>query len=123
MNYLLMLYLDESAWPHMTDAERAQGEAAYAAYTEALRKAGVLVGTNRLQPIERRDDGAARRRQAAGARRTLSPTRKEQLGGYYLIDAPDLDAALAWAARCPAASHGVGRGAAGLGDVTEQAAA
>ena len=32
---------------------------------------------------------------------------KEQLGGYYLIDAPDLDAALAWAARCPTASHGV----------------
>jgi len=32
---------------------------------------------------------------------------KEQLGGYYLIDVPDLDAALSWAARCPAASHGV----------------
>ena len=32
---------------------------------------------------------------------------KEQLGGYYLIDAPDLDGALAWAARCPTASHGV----------------
>ena len=31
---------------------------------------------------------------------------KEQLGGYYLIDVPDLDAALAWAARCPGASHG-----------------
>jgi hypothetical protein len=32
---------------------------------------------------------------------------KEQLGGYYLIDVPDLDAALSWAARCPAVSHGV----------------
>ena len=42
---------------------------------------------------------------------------KEQLGGYYLIDVPDLDAALSWAARCPAASHGVGRGASDLGDV------
>jgi hypothetical protein len=31
---------------------------------------------------------------------------KEQLGGYYLIDVPDLDAALSWAARCPGASHG-----------------
>jgi hypothetical protein len=31
---------------------------------------------------------------------------REQLGGYYLIDAPDLDTALAWAARCPGASHG-----------------
>jgi hypothetical protein len=32
---------------------------------------------------------------------------KEQVGGYYLIDVPDLDAALSWAARCPGASHGV----------------
>ena len=31
---------------------------------------------------------------------------KEQLGGYYLIEAPDLDAAIAWAARCPGAGHG-----------------
>jgi hypothetical protein len=32
---------------------------------------------------------------------------REQLGGYYLIDVADLDAALSWAARCPGASHGV----------------
>jgi hypothetical protein len=32
---------------------------------------------------------------------------KEQLGGYFLIDVPDLDAALSWAARCPGSSHGV----------------
>ena len=32
---------------------------------------------------------------------------KEQLGGYFVIDAADLDAAIAWAARCPAAAHGV----------------
>ena len=32
---------------------------------------------------------------------------KEQLGGYFLIDAPDLDAAISWAARCPGASHGI----------------
>jgi len=31
---------------------------------------------------------------------------KEQLGGYYLIDVPDLDAALSWAERCPGAAHG-----------------
>ena len=32
---------------------------------------------------------------------------KEQLGGYYLIDVADLDAAISWAARCPTASHGI----------------
>jgi hypothetical protein len=31
---------------------------------------------------------------------------KEQLGGFYILDVPDLDAALSWAARCPGASHG-----------------
>jgi hypothetical protein len=31
---------------------------------------------------------------------------KEQLGGYYMIEAPDMDAALSWAARCPAAGNG-----------------
>jgi hypothetical protein len=34
------------------------------------------------------------------------PDTKEQLGGYYIIDVPDLDAAIAWAARCPCAAHG-----------------
>src|SRR6478609_893011 len=102
MNYLLMLYLDESAWPHMTDSERAQGEAAY---TEALRNAGVLVGTNRLRP----SSDATTVRLADGKQQVLDgpfADSKEQLGGYYLIDAPDLDGALAWAARCPTASHG-----------------
>jgi hypothetical protein len=32
---------------------------------------------------------------------------KEQVGGYYMIDVPDLDAAISWAARCPTASHGI----------------
>jgi hypothetical protein len=32
---------------------------------------------------------------------------KEQVGGFYIIDAPDLDAALSWAARCPAVGHGI----------------
>jgi len=32
---------------------------------------------------------------------------KEQIGGYYLIDVADLDAAISWASRCPGASHGV----------------
>ena len=50
MQYLLMLYVDEIGWPKMTPAEQEQGAAAYAAYTEALKKAGVYVGANRLRP-------------------------------------------------------------------------
>jgi len=51
MQYLLMLYADESGWNKMSKAEQQQGYAAYMAYTEALKKAGAWVGSNRLQPV------------------------------------------------------------------------
>ncbi len=49
MQYLLTLYTDESGWSRMTPEQQQQGTAAYMAYTEALRSAGALVGSNRLQ--------------------------------------------------------------------------
>lgn len=105
MQYLLMLYSDESAWSRMSPAEQAQGVAAYRAYTEALKTAGVWVGSNRLQGVAT----ATTVRVSGDKSQVLDGPyvdSKEQLGGYYLIDAPDLDAALGWAARCPGASHG-----------------
>jgi hypothetical protein len=106
MQYLLMIYGDESMWEKMTPAEQQRGGAAYMAYTEALRTAGVLAGSNRLRPSAT----ATTVRPVNGKTQVLDgpfADSKEQLGGYYLIDVPDLDAALAWAAKCPAASHGV----------------
>jgi hypothetical protein len=50
MQYMLMIYSNESRWTQMTQTEREQGVAAYSAYTEALKKAGVLAGANRLRP-------------------------------------------------------------------------
>jgi hypothetical protein len=49
MQYILMVYVNEAGWFKLTQAEQEQGVAAYNAYTEALRKAGVLTGANRLQ--------------------------------------------------------------------------
>ena len=106
MQYLLILYSDEAGWSKMTPAQQEQGAAAYGAYTEALKKAGALVGANRLRP----SSSASTVRVANGKSQVLDgpyADSKEQLGGYYLIEAPDLDAALAWAARCPGAGHGV----------------
>src|SRR5438445_3838795 len=106
MQYLLILYSNESGWSKMTPAEQEQGMAAYAAFTEALKKAGALAGSNRLQPIS----AATTVRVANGKTQVLNgpyADSKEQLGGYYLIDVPDLDAAISWAARCPTANHGV----------------
>ncbi|HYW43019.1 MAG TPA: YciI family protein [Bryobacteraceae bacterium] len=106
MQYILMLYVNEGAWPKMTKAEQEQGVAAYMAYAEALTKAGVLKGSNRLQP----SSAATTVRLANGKSQVLDgpyAETKEQLGGYFMIDVADLDAALSWAARCPAAGHGV----------------
>jgi hypothetical protein len=105
MQYLLMLYSAEGQWDKMTQAQQQQGIAAYGAYTEALKKAGALLGANRLQP----STSATTVRVENGKSQVLDGPfvdSKEKIGGYYLIDVPDLDAALSWAARCPAASHG-----------------
>jgi hypothetical protein len=105
MQYLFMLYADEAGWSKMTKAQQEQGYAAYMAYTEALKKAGVYQGSNRLQPIS----AATTVRVADGKSQVLDGPyieSKEQLGGYYLVDVPDLDTAISWAARCPGASHG-----------------
>lgn len=106
MQYLLLLYAQEDGWRNMSQAEQEKGMLAYRAYTEALKNAGVYVGSNRLQPIS----SATTVRTTNGKSQILNgpyPDTKEQLGGYYLIEAPDLDAALSWAARCPGSGHGV----------------
>jgi hypothetical protein len=106
MQYLLTLYSDESAWPKMTEEQKKQGYAAYMAYSEALKQAGALKGSGRLQPTST----ATTVRTVNGKSQVLDgpyAETKEQLGGYFLIDVGDLDAALSWAARCPGSQHGV----------------
>ena len=105
MQYLLMLYAEEAGFGRMSKTEQEQAMGAYMAYTEALTKSGVLLGSNRLQPSR----VATTVRVQNGKSQVLDgpfADSKEQVGGYYLIEAPDLDAAISWAARCPAASHG-----------------
>jgi hypothetical protein len=106
MQYLLMAYVDEAGWPKLSKSEQEQGIAAYAAYGEALKSSGVIKGSNRLQP----SSVATTVRNTNGKSQVLDGPyvdSKEQLGGYFLIDVPDLDAALSWASRCPASQHGV----------------
>ena len=105
MQYLLMIYGNEAGMLSASKERAGQIMAAYAAYTEAMKKAGVYVGGNRLQPTA----SATTVRVPDGKTNVLDgpfAETKEQLGGYYLIEAPDLDAALSWAARCPGAVRG-----------------
>ena len=106
MQYLLMIYGDEKAMAAATEANNGKILAAYGAYAEAMGKAGILQGGNRLRPTS----ASTTVRIANGKTTVLDGPyveTKEQLGGYFLIDVPDLDAALSWAERCPGASMGV----------------
>ena len=106
MQFILMTYVNEAGWTHLTKAEQEQGVAAYVAYMQAMTKAGVLKGSNRLKP----SSAATTVRIANGKSQVLDgpyADSKEQFGGYFLIEVADLDAAISWAARCPAATHGV----------------
>jgi len=90
----------------MTKEQQEQGYAAYMAYSEALKQAGALKGSGRLQPTSTATTVRTVDRKQQVLDGPYADT-KEQLGGYFLIDVNDLDAALSWAARCPGSQHGV----------------
>jgi hypothetical protein len=106
MKYILMDYVGEAGWPKLTKAEQEHWLGAYIAYTDAMAKSGVLKDSTGLQPTST----ATTVRVVNGKTQVLDgpyADSKEQLGGFHIIDVPDLDAALSWAARCPTALHGV----------------
>lgn len=106
MTYTILIYETPAELDARTDGKRKDTYwGAYRAYTKALADAGVMVGGAGLQPPA----VATTVRQRDGKREVQDgpyAESKEQLGGYYVIDVPDLDRALEWAARCPAASTG-----------------
>jgi hypothetical protein len=107
MKYMLLIYGNEAGMQAVKQADIDQMMAAYGAYTEALKKAGVLVGGDRLKP----STTATTIRTPNGKMQVLDgpyAEAKEQLGGYYIIETPDLDSALLWAKRCPAAASSGG---------------
>ena len=106
MRYTLFLYNDESAWADVSEDDMQEQLAIFGAYIQDLKDAGVFVDTDWLQPsmtgtVITLKDG--QRRVQGGP---YADT-KEQLGGYFVIDVPDLDAALAWAEKCPTAHYGL----------------
>ncbi|MGO8800252.1 MAG: YciI family protein [Roseiarcus sp.] len=105
MQYMLLIYGDEAARGSATKEQMSQMFAAYGAYTEAMKKAGVFKAGDPLEA----SSTATTVRASNGKTKVLNgpyAETREQLGGYYLIEAADLDAALSWAARCPGAQVG-----------------
>lgn len=105
MKYMLLIHSEEGREAKMTQAENDEMMAAYGAYAQALGQAGAMVGGERLRPTS----DATVVRVANGKSQVLDgpyADTREQFGGYFTIDVPDLDAAITWAARCPGASYG-----------------
>jgi len=105
MQYLLMIHMSESAMPNASKADIDAMMAAYGAYTQAMREAGVLRGGERLQPTSTATVVRVKDGKTAVLNGPYAEV-KEQLGGYFVIEAADLDAAIGWAARCPGAQNG-----------------
>ena len=105
MQYLLMIHSDEAAMQQARKEDIQGMMAAYGAYTQAMKEASVHRGGERLHP----SSNATVVRASNGKTSVLNGPYaeiKEQLGGYYVIEAADLDAAIGWAARCPGAQYG-----------------
>ena len=105
MRYTLFLYNDETAFTEPTPEEMQEQLQVFGAYIGALQQAGVFVDTDWLQPSAT----ATKLTLKDGGRRVQDGPyagTKEQLGGYFVIDVADLDAALDWAEKCPSAHYG-----------------
>jgi hypothetical protein len=106
MKYMLMDYVQDAGWQALTKAEQERWLGAYKAYMETMTKAGVLQSSGGLKPATM----ATTVRVVDDKTQVLDgpyAESKEQLGGYHIIEVPDLDAAIGWAARSPTAIHGV----------------
>lgn len=105
MQYILLIHGDERAAAAATPEQASEMHGAYMAYSQALIEAKVMVGGNRLRPTSTATSVRAVNGKTKVQDGPFADT-KEQLAGYYLIETPDLDAALSWAARCPGARYG-----------------
>ncbi len=120
MKYMLMLYADEKAGAAIPKDDMARAMDTLLAYRDALTKAGAFVATSALSPTwdakTIRMDGGEVIQQPGGAfvneggelRVHDGPyaDTREQFGGYFIIEAKDMDEAITWATRCPAAQWG-----------------
>ncbi|MGZ3439444.1 MAG: YciI family protein [Polyangia bacterium] len=105
MQYLLLIYDNEKMWPAMDEKERNALMGEYYAFTEEIKKSGKFVAGDALQPTTTATTVRVREGKRLTTDGPFAET-KEQLGGYYLVNAKDLDEALAIAAKIPSSRFG-----------------
>jgi hypothetical protein len=105
MKYLCMIYDEEALWPKMSKAEADAMMGEYFHFTEDIKKSGHYLGGNPLQPTHTATTVRLRNGKVSTTDGPFAET-KEQLGGYYLIEAKDLNDAVQVASRIPASRTG-----------------
>lgn len=105
MQYLLLIYLDESRWEKLDDPEQQKIYQQYRDLIGDLTKAGKFLGGHELQPTSMATTVRVREGRKSITDGPFAET-KEQLGGYFLVEATDLDDAMEIAARIPSANTG-----------------
>lgn len=105
MKYLLLIYDEEKSFEKMTEAERRQLMSDYAQFSQEIQASGHYKTAARLQPVAAATSVRIRDGKRMVTDGPFAETR-EQLGGYYLIEAKDLDEAIGIAAKIPSARRG-----------------
>lgn len=105
MKYMLLIYDSEQAWAKLSEAERQKIYAEYGELMQDLTTRGQFVGGSQLQPIATASSVRVRNGKELVTDGPFAETH-EQLGGYFLIEAKNLDEALNIAARIPSAREG-----------------
>src|SRR5215469_12172161 len=105
MKYMLLIYDNEQAWTRISEPEQRKIYGEYMQFTEDIKASRNYLASSQLQPIGTATSVRVRNGKDLVTDGPFAETH-EQLGGYYLIDATDLDDAIAIAARIPGARKG-----------------
>jgi hypothetical protein len=105
MQYMLLIHDDPDRMSSMSEADRGRLYQEYGTFTQELREAGAMVGGDQLQPASTATTVRVRDGEQLVTDGPFAET-KEQLGGYYIVEAETLDEALEWAAKVPSARLG-----------------
>jgi hypothetical protein len=105
MKYLLLIYENEVAWAAIPEAEKGKIFQEYMEYSRRIRRNGNYIAGQALQPTSTATTVRVKNGKTLTTDGPFAETR-EQLGGFYLVEAKDLDEAIALAAGIPGARHG-----------------
>jgi hypothetical protein len=105
MQYMLLIYGDQNGWETLSEEERGQMMQAYGSFTQELRDSGSMVVGDALQRTDTATTVRVRNDETLTTDGPFAET-KEQLGGYYIVEAGSLDEAIEWASKIPGSRYG-----------------